>query len=322
MDELELKRNRAAVSIAMVDENVVLTNTLRSGFKILGYGGIELYRDVASLEVSLYGARFDLIIGDGDINGGKLLDLVRRLRNGEVGRNPFTAIIITSWSREWSMVRRAIDAGADDILANPIFPGRLMDRIKVIIEHRKPFIVTADYTGPDRRRDPSRASTIPAFWPPNSLAEKERGRYVNDEDLKWRIGVSTAEMCVEKLRRSVFQLAFLEGLAYLALHRDSLPAMTSEALAEILGQAQGMVGFAKANDKLDVVKDLAGVIRVAGDMISTIPTRTGFVALRRDIDRLLKKMFPTQSASATRLEVDLAIQGYEQRRQAKLEAVG
>lgn len=322
MDELELKRNRAAVSIAMVDENVVLTNTLRSGFRVLGYGGIELYRDVSSLEVSLLRARYDLIIGDGDINGGKLLDLVRRVRNGEVGRNPFTAVIITSWSREWAMVRRAIDAGADDILANPISPGRLLDRIKVIIEHRKPFIVTADYTGPDRRRDPSRASTVPAFWPPNSLAEKERGRYVDDEDLEWRIGVSTVEMSMEKLRRLVFQLAFLEGLAHLALHRDGQSAMASEVLAKLLGQTQGAVDFAKANDILDVVKDLAGVIRVASDMIDTTPTRTGFVALRRDIDRLLKQMFPNQIISETRLEVDLAIRGYEQRRQAKLEAVG
>jgi hypothetical protein len=86
-------------------------------------------------------------------------------------------------------------------------------------------------------------------------------------------------------------LAFLEGLAYLALHRDRLPAMASEVIVKILGQAQGMVGFAKANDKLDVVKDLAGVIRVAGDMIDTTPTRTGFVALRRDIERRSSKCF-------------------------------
>lgn len=49
MDDDELKRNRRAISIAIIDTNMSVTNTLRSGFKILGYDNIDLYRDVQAL---------------------------------------------------------------------------------------------------------------------------------------------------------------------------------------------------------------------------------------------------------------------------------
>ena len=322
MDDGELKRNRAAVSIAMVDGNVSVSNALRGGFRVLGYGKVVPYRDVPALESALCGPGFDLIIGDADIGDGALLDLVRRLRNGEIGRNPFTAVIVTSWSRGWSTVRKAIDAGVDDILANPISPGRLSERIQMIVEHRKPFIVTADYTGPDRRRDPNRVSSIPGFYPPNSLGEKERGRFVGDADLKWRIDLSARELAGEKLRRSVFQLAFQQGLADLAVTRDDAPGAAIGFLVDLRSHAQLTARLARINGAPELIKQIKEIVRVAEEIVGTVPTHIGLFALRREIDMLLSKVFTEQTIPVTRGEVRLAIRGYEQRREARLADVG
>ena len=114
MDNDELKRNRRAISIAIIDTNMSVTNTLRSGFKMSGYDNIDLYRDVQALESALFGLGFDLLLGDADLKNGALLDLLSGLSNGDIGWNPFAAVIVTSSSKEWTMVPMA--------LANPISP--------------------------------------------------------------------------------------------------------------------------------------------------------------------------------------------------------
>ena len=165
MYDRERGRNRSDVTIALMDGNVGLLNTLRSSIKNQGYRQIAVYRNVAELEGRLHGAGFDLIIGDANSDDDAMLDFVRRVRAGNLGRNPFTAVIVTTWNSDWSVVRRAVDAGVDDILVNPISPGKLFERIQQIVENRKPFIVTADYTGPERRRDSNRVSTLAEYSP-------------------------------------------------------------------------------------------------------------------------------------------------------------
>lgn len=322
MDERELKRNRGAVSIALVDNNISVANALRGGLRVLGYGTITLYRDAKSLEAALYGPGFDLIIGDADFDDGALLDIVRRLRDGDIGRNPFAAVIVTSWRQGWATVRKAIDAGVDDFLVNPISHGRLAERMQAIVDRRKPFIVTADYTGPERRRDPNRASTIPGFFPPNSLAEKERGRFVDDSDLKWRIDVSAREISQEKFRRSIFQLAFLRELADRAVKRDNAPTTTIAYLSELKKQGQRAANLARINGEPELIKQIAKIIRVAEEMVNSVPTHTGLVILRKEVDRALSKIFTEQSLPETLMEVELAIRGYEQLREEQLAVAG
>jgi DNA-binding response OmpR family regulator len=320
MDEQELKRNRGAVLVVLVDNNVSVATTLCGGFRVLGYGDVKLMRDVEALEAALHGPGFDLIIGDADIQDGALLNLVRRLRNGDIGRNPFTAVIVTTWNKDWTIVRSAIDAGVDDILVNPISPGRLSERIQTIVERRKPFIVTADYTGPERRRDPNRVSTIPAFFPPNSLAEKERGRFVDEADLKWRIDHSAREIAAEKLRRSVFQLAFLQGLADIAVNRDNAAASATGYLGQLRAQAKSTMELVRATGQPELGVHVSELTRVVAEMIKTAPMQTGLVAARREVDKLLSKIFTEETVTATRTDVNLAIRAYEQRRQAQLAA--
>ena len=319
MKEAELRRNRANVSIAMIDANTTVANSLCTSFRELGYGKVELYRDIAPVELALHGRGIDLIIGDGDHQDGSLLELISRLRNGDLGHNPFTAAIVTSWSRERQTIRRAIDAGVDAILVNPISPGQLVERVQDIVRRRKPFIVTADYTGPERRRDPGRVSTVPAFWPPNSLAEKERGLYIDDADLNRRIDAAAREISEEKLRRSAFQLAFLQSLVDIAVEAEEPSVVAKAGLERLRRQAQKSVSLAKLDGQSDLLSGLGRVIIVVAEMIANVITDTGRVALRREIDLLLAMAFPGQLPAVTREDVSIAIGDYERRRQADLD---
>jgi DNA-binding response OmpR family regulator len=320
MDEKDVKRNRATVSLALVDNNVSVGTTLCGSFRVMGYGKIKLIRDVAGLEAALHGPGFDLIIGSADIEDGAFLELVKRLRNGDVGRNPFTAVIVTTWSRSWATVRRAIDSGADDVLLSPVSPGGLSDHIQAIVGNRKPFIVTADYTGPERRRDPTRVSTIPAFHPPNTLSEKERGRLVDEAELKWRIDQSAREMAAEKLRRLVFQLAFLQGLAETALDRDGTPEAAMGHLSRLRTQAQRTTLMARVNAEPELAKHTAKMISTVEEMSGRAPLHTGLSVLRREADKLLSKVLTEKPITKMRADVDVAVRMFEQRRQAQMAA--
>jgi hypothetical protein len=71
-----------------------------------------------------------------------------------------------------------MESGIDDIITMPISTKLLSDRINKLIRHRKNFVVTSSYVGPDRRtgelieNDPMKPSTIKV---PNNLRFKTMG---------------------------------------------------------------------------------------------------------------------------------------------------
>ena len=75
----------------------------------------------------------------------------RDLRMGRLGRDPFVLTVMILSSREEPSIRAAMDSGPDDLLLIPFAPDQIMTRLKVLVERRKPFVVTHDYIGPDRR---------------------------------------------------------------------------------------------------------------------------------------------------------------------------
>src|SRR3546814_16454768 len=78
---------------------------------------------------------------------GDAVALVSDLRHGRLGVNPYLPIILTSWESDMQLVRRVVDAGADDLLVKPLSTRIILDRIETVALHRKPFVVTSDYIG-------------------------------------------------------------------------------------------------------------------------------------------------------------------------------
>lgn len=114
----------------------------------------------------------DLVLTEVRLPDGDVLDLLTALRQGKVGHNPFTVVIaMIAPTEEQAVALSALDAGIDDIVSKPVSSTNLMDRIKFMVEKRRPFVVSGDYVGPRRKQDEG-AKTIDA---PNTFAEKLRG---------------------------------------------------------------------------------------------------------------------------------------------------
>jgi len=114
----------------------------------------------------------DLILTEVRLPDGDILDLLTALRAGKVGHNPFAVVIaMIAPTEEQSVALSALDAGIDDIVAKPVSSANLMERIRFMVEKRRPYVVNGDYVGPKRKQDET-AKTIEA---PNTFAEKLKG---------------------------------------------------------------------------------------------------------------------------------------------------
>ena len=154
----------------------------------------------------------DLIIADHSLEDGAAIRTIKDIRSGDLGENPFVVTIMTIWANDNNSVRAAINCGIDDLIVAPYSTEQLLERVRKMITDRKPFIVTCDYIGPERRRDPSRKNNIPTFEPPNSLRMRQGGETVDFMTLREQIAKSKTEITEEKLRRIGFQIAFLVEL--------------------------------------------------------------------------------------------------------------
>ena len=117
----------------------------------------------------------DPMIHEADLADGDFCGAVHGMRHHHVRTNPFLPVMALSYNPTPELVRKIIDSGADDLVPKPVSADRLIDRIKLLIEARKPFVVTTDYVGPDRRKASDRAGTVPRVEVPNSLRAKATG---------------------------------------------------------------------------------------------------------------------------------------------------
>jgi CheY-like chemotaxis protein len=145
------------------------SQTTRFTLHQLGFREIESISTIQELHSVLeHNAPHLLLMETGEVEDD-VFEVVRRVRYGEMTENPFLSILLMGWKREADYIRQCISSGADDLILRPFSTKFIEDRIKSVAKARKPFIVTSDYTGPDRRQDKNRKSTIIPIKAPNIL---------------------------------------------------------------------------------------------------------------------------------------------------------
>ena len=101
-----------------------------------------------------------------------------------------------------------MDSGADVLVAAPVSPALILDRIDSLVNNRKPFVVTSEYNGPGRRFLNDRESEIELINVPKSLREKALGQF-NTSRHKDLVAGTRANINNQKIDRRVFQISYL-----------------------------------------------------------------------------------------------------------------
>ena len=220
------------VDAAIIDTQLNTQRVLREVLARLGLKRAETYGSIRDATEAATAATPDLILLDADGEEGEATRFIRRLRNEPDTRNPYACIVATTWQPTPLLLMRVTNAGADDLLVKPVSPKQVQDRLTTLIESRKKFVVTADYTGPDRRKSPREGAQVPLLDAPNTLRLKATNRWahINARQLMAEANHFVNE---QKLLRTSIQVAFLIEFAAPGLTAHPPDRMAVEHLARI-----------------------------------------------------------------------------------------
>jgi CheY-like chemotaxis protein len=155
----------------------------RSALYSLGCRHIEIGGSLRDFLEALEHRPPDVALCDAQVSESELCRAVRELRHGEHTYNPFAIIIVTAWMPNAALAAEILNSGADGLLLRPFSAAVLDQRIRAHVMQQKPFVVTENYIGPERRAAgrPSSALTIVT---PNSLKMKIEERTNPDEAVR------------------------------------------------------------------------------------------------------------------------------------------
>jgi len=205
MEQWHLKNIR----LLMGEPSTDVRYGLRAVLSGAGFEHIEDAGQVSVVRQAVMNNSVDLLVCDTHLPDGDFEQLIHQIRHHEIGDNPFLNIITIVPQTDEKTIKRVLGSGTDDILVMPISGGQLMDRVTHLIQERKPFVVTTDYIGPDRRKG-HRPGTqkIPRVDVPNPLKTMVQER-PNKENLRNEIAAMVTVMNEMKIERHAYQIVYL-----------------------------------------------------------------------------------------------------------------
>jgi len=250
------------VRLAVCESNRILKQTLSRNLRSTGFTSIRNFERMPTLLQSLETETPDFIVCGDNLPGGDVCDLIRDIRHHDIGDNPFALVVIMTGDRSKESIGRIVGAGIDDVVAKPLSINTLNKRVMGLTGKRKPFVVTLDYVGPNRR-DGHRPGTerIPLIEVPNPAKIKIGGNLSHGE---FRRAIDDAANVINehKLERQAIQVSYrvkrvveiissvghpgqslkdhLQALASLARDiRKGLSKKSHRPVAELCGQLRG-----------------------------------------------------------------------------------
>jgi len=146
-----MKINLEDSSVLLVDDNQMSLEILRSCF--YGFGAKERLK-APTLDESkriLGNQQVDLMVIDAGFPEGGMFPFMNWLRREAPEPICFVPTIIVSGHSTRDLVRKARDSGGHFVVAKPISPGVLLNRLAWIAHEKRPFVKHEIYAGPDRR---------------------------------------------------------------------------------------------------------------------------------------------------------------------------
>lgn len=205
--------NFERLNVLIAEDNRYVRNILEDLLRQFRFGqvagaddGAEAIEAISSKKARSAGGAggFDIVISDYLMTPVSGMLLLRWVRNSKDSPNRFTPFVMLSGAADNENVKAARDMGVTEFLAKPFSSEEIYRKILEVIDYPRPFCVTKNYCGPDRRRKkiphsgedlrlmkdeditnvysadkivkPSKPTDVWCFRLPNSLKEKAGGR--------------------------------------------------------------------------------------------------------------------------------------------------
>ncbi len=312
----------------IIDSQLNTGRVFRDVLIRMGFRRIELFDSARNAAALLTTVTPDLILVDVDAEDADAFRFIRALRNDYGVPNPFACLIATTWAPTPALLTRVTNTGADDLLLKPVSPKQVQDRVASLIEGRKGFVTTADYTGPDRRKSPREGAQVPVLEAPNSLRLKATGQWIQ-AGFRLQMNDANGFVTLQKRLRASIQVAFLAEFALPGLARATPERMAVDHAGRIGGFLDDLLRRLPDDGDHAVIEATARAVKTLVEDIR-VQAEAGAVAgvtlgqLQTMTRALMQAVNPDRTLEAMVQEVKAAVAGYrgrlEQMAQAKAAA--
>lgn len=142
----------AHIQVLIIDSDLNIASLLRKVLNSLGFGGIHAARNGEEALEIINTQHIDMAICEWDMSPMNGLEFLDALRKDNTSPNRLLPVIMLTGKAQREYVEKARDAGITEFLVKPFTVRTLCDRILLVVEHPRNFIMSNSYVGPDRRR--------------------------------------------------------------------------------------------------------------------------------------------------------------------------
>ena len=237
------------IDLYLGEPNEQVRESMRAMMREQGYRRTRTFSRLDDLLNAIKEAPPDILVAADDLDP-RMFDVIRDIRHFKIGRNPFILITLMVKAENDEVVKKAILAGADDIMIKPVAPGKLLERVAHMTMNRSPFIVTTDYVGPERRKPQNdRPSKIRQLNVVNTFKAKVEGNRMSQAELSRAVEANMNEVMAARLDSHGLKLGWICNLILKAYEEKRIDKEVEERLLVLVS----------------VLEDAARTARVLGE---------------------------------------------------------
>jgi two-component system, chemotaxis family, chemotaxis protein CheY len=151
----------ANITMGLVHTDPRAAMVVKSVLDSLACRAILIFRDGSDLASRLEREGMDLVVMDWGLRSTKGVDAVRQLRRSNRASARSLPIILLGPGKDIHMMSSARDAGVTEYVRKPFTARSLLASVYSVVESPRPFVVSLEYAGPDRRDNPSFSTYLP-----------------------------------------------------------------------------------------------------------------------------------------------------------------
>lgn len=299
-------------SVLLCDSRHNIRRQTRSILNSIGFWAITDHDSLEATAQSLHSSRFDLLVLATDDPEDGVVPFVQSIRRGRIGMDPFIPIVLTSWQAGPRHVEGIVGSGADDLLMHPFSTAQMFERVRMLVRSRKPFVMTEDYFGPDRRKASSRPDNAAVVAVPNALQASVEGR---DDVAPSRAAIEHCMRRLErvKIRNAARRIAWIAENLNGKFGQDGFAGYMEKQLAVLGRSAEVYLSSLDGPERQTLATLCQAVAKVASGMQGKAINKSGLELLEETALALKVASEIEEDTSMTAAEISSAISGIESR---------
>ncbi len=143
--------NLQKVNVLLLDDNLQALDIMGQVLSGFGVGSMTKCETADEALRMIERQTFDFIMTDANMPGMDGYEFIQAVRRSPSHANAHVPILLITGHTRESQIARARDCGANFVVAKPITPKVLLDRIFWVAKEDRLFVATDSYVGPDRR---------------------------------------------------------------------------------------------------------------------------------------------------------------------------